>query len=166
MADYADLEIGLYHRDAERYRILTEASVGHTIMPHQDDVTHFPLQKETYSLIIAHAILHFLRPTDLWPLADRISESLIPGGLFFAEVFTTDDPGCVALKGGTAQEIEPNTYLVPQPDGIIHYFAPGELRRTFAMLETLDYEEARYSDPTSPDGYRSGAVLAARKLRE
>ena len=152
--------------DAERYKVLTEASVGHTIEPHQDDVTQFALPKKTYSLIIAHAILHFLRPTDLWPLADRLSESLVPGGLLFAEVFTTDDPGCATLKGNAAREIEPNTYLVPQSSGIIHYFAPGELRRTFAMLETLDYEEARYSDPTSSEGYHSGAVLAARKSRE
>jgi tellurite methyltransferase len=150
-------------KDVERYKILVKASAGHRIEPHQDDVTRFALSNSNYALIVAHAIFHFLRPTDLWPLADRLSESLVPGGLLFAEVFTTDDPGCVALREGAAREIEPNTYLVPQPSGIIHYFTPGELRRTFAMLEILAYEEARYSDPGSQDGYRSGAVLVARQ---
>jgi len=149
----------------ERYEVLAKASIGHNIEPHSDDVIHFALSNNTYSLIVAHAILHFLRPTDLWPLADRLSESLIPGGLLFAEVFTTDDPGCVTLQESTAREIEPNTYLAPQHSGIIHYFAPEELRRTFAMLEMLAYEEARYSDSKSPEGYRSGAVLVARQSR-
>jgi cyclopropane fatty-acyl-phospholipid synthase-like methyltransferase len=152
-------------RDAERYEFLAKASIGHNIEPNMDDVTNLALPKNIYSLIVAHAILHFLRPTDLWPFADRLSESLNPGGLLFAEVFTTDDPGCVTLQESSAREIEPNTYLASQPSDIIHYFAPGELRRTFAMLETLAYEEARYSDPKSPEGYRAGAVLVARQSR-
>lgn len=153
-------------KDAKRYQSLVEVSLGHDIKPHQDDVTHFSLAANTYSLIVAHAILHFLRPTDLWPLADRLSEALIFRGLFFAEVLTTDDPGCVTMQEQFAREIEPNTYLTSQPDGIIHYFAPGELRRTFAGLEIVAYEEARYSDPKSFAGYRAGAILVARQSRE
>ncbi len=152
-------------RDPDIFARLVEACAGTSISTHLVDVTEFPLPPATYDLIVAQAVLHFLRPTQLWPLADRLAEALVPGGLLVAEVFTTDDPGCVALKESGATEIEPNTFLAPEPIGLIHYFAPDELHRIFAPLEILEYEESRQSNPRSEDGYRAGAQLVAKRPR-
>ncbi len=150
-------------RDPEVYRRLVEACAGTAVNPHRADVADFPLPLATYDLIVTQAVLHFLRPTQLWPLADRLVKTLVPGGLLVAEVFTTDDPGYVALRQSNAAEIEPNTFEAPPPIGLIHYFAPGELLRTFAPLDVLEYDEARRADPRSEDGFRAGAYLLARR---
>jgi tellurite methyltransferase len=152
-------------RDPEIYARLVEACAGTTVNPHLSDITEFPLSPTSYSLIVAQAVLHFLRPTQLWTLADRLVAGLIPGGILLAEVFTTDDPGCVALKESGATQIEPNTFLAPEPVGLIHYFAAGELRRVFAPLEVLEYDESRRADPRSEDGFHAGARLLARRPR-
>jgi hypothetical protein len=124
-------------------------------------VVDFPLA--TYDLIVAQAVLHFLRPTQLWTLADRLVAAIIPGGILMAEVFTTDDPGYKALLASKAIEIEPNTFEAPHPFGLIHYFAPGELRRIFTPLEILEYNESRANDPHCEYGFRAGAYLVAQR---
>lgn len=131
-----------------------------------EDLRAAPLAQGAYSLIVAEAVLHFLRPTDLWPLADRLMAALRPGGLLVAEVLTTDDPGHEELRRLGAPEIEPNTFQVPEPVGLIHYFAPEELWRLFAPLEVLAYEESRRTDPQADPPYRAAASLVARKPEE
>jgi trans-aconitate methyltransferase len=150
-------------RDPQVYARLAEACVGTSVTPHQTDLSEFPLHPDTYNLIVAQAVLHFLRPTQLWPLADRLVEALAPGGLLIAEVFTTDDPGYTTLRESEAAEIEPNTFEAPHPIGLIHYFTPGELRRIFTPLEILEYNESRTVDAQSEDGFRAGAYLVAQR---
>jgi len=152
-------------RNPEIFGRLVEACAGTIVNPHLFDITEFPFSPTSYSLIVAQAVLHFLRPTQLWTLADRLVEGLTPGGILLAEVFTTDDPGCMALKESGATEIEPNTFLAPEPVGLIHYFAAGELRRVFAPLEVLEYDESRRADPRSEDGFHAGAHLVAKRPR-
>jgi SAM-dependent methyltransferase len=150
-------------KDPEIFTRLTSSVLGTTVVPHLIDLMEFPLPPETYQLIIALASLHFIRPTDLWSLADRINLALTPGGFFAAEVITIDDPGFRALKDADTGQIEPNTFLAPEPIGLIHYFEPGELRSVFSALEVMVYEESRRIDEVSIDGYRSGAALLARR---
>jgi len=142
---------------------LVQRSRGLAVRPYNLDLADFHPSPNSYSLVVASAVLHFLRPTDLWPLADRLLASLLHGGLLIAEAFTTDDPGRKALSEAGAPQVEPNTYLAPEPIGLIHYFAAGELRRVFAGLEILEYEESRRLDPESDEGYRAGALLVGRK---
>ncbi|MEJ2561360.1 MAG: class I SAM-dependent methyltransferase [Anaerolineales bacterium] len=151
--------------DARVYKRLAAACLDTPVAAHHADVMDFPIPPSVYDLIVAQAVLHFLRPTQLWTLADRLVAGLIPGGILLAEVFTTDDPGCVALKESGATQIEPNTFLAPEPVGLIHYFAAGELRRVFAPLEVLEYDESRRADPRSEDGFHAGACLLARRPR-
>jgi SAM-dependent methyltransferase len=147
--------------DPQVYQRLAAACAGAAVTPHHDDVVDFPLS--AYDLIVAQAVLHFLRPTQLWPLADRLVAALLPGAILVAEVFTTDDPGYTALLESNATEIEPNTFEAPAPIGVIHYFAPGELRRIFAPLEVLEYDESRTADPQSEYGFHAGAFLVAQR---
>ena len=150
--------------DVSVYEQLARLCADTSVNPHLSDITVFPLPANTYSLIIAEAVLHFMRPTQLWPLADRLVEALAPNGLLVAEVLTTDDPEYIALKEHGAGEIEPNTFEVPDPIGLIHYFTPGELRRIFVSLEVLHYEESRQADALSEHGFRAGALLVGKRL--
>jgi hypothetical protein len=122
----------------------------------------FPLVPETYALVLASAVLHFLRPSELWPLADLLAASLVRGGVLVAEVLTVDDLEVSELRAASVPEVEPNTFVVDPPEGVIHFFEAGELRRVFAGLEELEYAEDRRAAETEA-GYRSGATLVARR---
>ena len=149
--------------DLDKAQQLEQARQGLPVVVHPLDLRDFPLSPGTYSVIVAAAVLHFLRPSELWPLADRLIESLVPGGLVVAEALTTDDPEAVELSAAAAVPLEPNTYRSTAPEGLIHFFEPGELRRTFQALEILEDEEFRRSAPEWPGGYRSGATLVGRR---
>jgi SAM-dependent methyltransferase len=149
--------------DPETYRILREACVGLEIVTHHVDVRELMLPPGKYSLILASAILHFIKPTDLWTLADWIVTALAPGGFLIVEALTMDDPGYGALRDSGAMQIEPNTFAMSSSGDVIHYFAPGELQRTFSTLDVLLYEETRRRDLADPVGYRAGASLVALK---
>ncbi len=156
-------EVDAVESDPLRFRRLAAGTADGRLHAYLLDLQDFVIQPERYTLILASAVLHFLRPSQLWPLADRLQAGLARGGLLLVEVFTTDDPGCASRRAEGAPEIEPNTFLVPDPVGVIHYFEPGELLRLFPALEVLAYEESRRLDPRAPEGYRSGAQLAARR---
>jgi SAM-dependent methyltransferase len=150
-------------RDPPTFDRLKSACVGNSIRPHLADLRMFPLPLERYTLIVAQAVLHFLRPTDLWPLSDRLCHALVPEGFLLAEVFTTDDPSYGTLRACEAIEIEPNTFHLNDSLDVIHYFESQELRRVFAALDVMVYEENRRMDPGAQDSYHAGAALVARK---
>ncbi|OGT25283.1 MAG: hypothetical protein A2Z17_02160 [Gammaproteobacteria bacterium RBG_16_66_13] len=136
---------------------------GLPVVVHPIDLRQFPLIANTYSLIVASAVLHFLRPSELWTVADGLSAALVPSGLLIAEVLTTDDPEAVGFRSSGTAQVEPNTYRAGTPEGVIHFFEPGELRRVFHALEVREYDEFRRITPESPGEYRSGATLVGRR---
>jgi trans-aconitate methyltransferase len=149
--------------DPAVFEQLSNACTGMPVEPHLTDLITFLPPPETYTLIIAQAVLHFLLPTDLWQVADRLMLALKPGCFLFAEVYTVDEPGYTRLQESGAVEVEPNTFRIPESMDVIHYFAPQELQRVFASLTPVFYEESRRSDPESPEGYRAGAELVAQR---
>jgi tellurite methyltransferase len=149
--------------DPDRVHSLRQRTRGMSVHLHPIHIMRFRPAADAYSLILAAAVLHFLGPSDLGLLAGRIQSGLAEGGLLIAEVFTTDDPGFAVLRSEKVREIEPNTFEASPTIGLIHYFEPGELRGLFAGLKPLEYVEDRRSDPTSPQGYRSGALLVAQR---
>jgi tellurite methyltransferase len=156
-------KVDAVERDPEVPRLLNENLSEYGVVLHPVDIRDYAFPENKYSLIYASAILHFLRPTDLWPLADRMIASLAPGGYLLAEVFTTDDPGYETMREAGAQQVEPNTYALASSEDVIHYFAPKELSWTFSSLDILAYEETRRIDPGNLGEYRSGASIVARK---
>jgi tellurite methyltransferase len=150
-------------KDEQAFKRLCKVVMGLEVNPFHADVVDLDFSHQTYALIFAPAVIHFLKPTDLWPLVDKFVSSLASDGLLIAQVLTTDDPGYEALVEAGAEEIEPNTFVLPPSDHILHYFSPGELKRIFSMLTILEYEEARLIDDEDPIGYRSGASIVARK---
>jgi tellurite methyltransferase len=156
-------KVDAVERDLEAYKRLSEACIGLDVDIHPNDVLDFVFPQGKYNLILASAVLHFIRPTDLWSLADRIVAALTNGGFLIAEALTTDDPGYDVLRDSGVEQIEPNTFMMPSSEDVIHYFAPDELRRTFSTLEVLLYEERRRRDVEDPIGFRAGASLVACK---
>jgi trans-aconitate methyltransferase len=150
-------------RNTEACKRLRKACMGLSVDIQPVDLLEFAFPYRKYRLIHASAILHFIKPTDLWTVADRIIDSLTPGGFLIAEVLTTDDPGYEAIRDSGQAQIEPNTFQLSSPDEVIHYFESQELRRTFSSLEPLFYEETRRRDYSDPIGFRAGASLVAYK---
>jgi trans-aconitate methyltransferase len=157
-------QVDAIESDPDACSRLEARSKGLIVTIHSMDVRDYSFPEGEYSLVYAGAILHFLKPTDLWVLADRIVLSLVQGGFFIAQVFTTDDPGYEELRDSGAEEIEPNTFISAVLEEPIHYFMPGELARTFSALKIQAYEESRIVDPADPVGFRSGASIVARKV--
>ena len=131
----------------------------------QADACAFPILPDSYDLIVAAALLHFLPPDCLPDLAAHIAAGLRPGGYVYASVLTTDDPGSAILRRSGAPELAPNTFVTVDL-GIsptLHYFGKGELRALFPSLDIVYYAEERYLRPGSDQGYNAAAVLLARK---
>ncbi len=149
--------------DPDRFDNLRRLTHGLPVYLHPLHIMQFRPAEEAYSLIVASAVLHFFALSDLKLLAARLRRSLAEGGILIAEAFTTDDPGYAVLRHENVREIEPNTFEAPPLIGLIHYFEPGELRKLFAGLKSLEYVEERRSDPASPEGYRAGALLVAQR---
>ncbi|HET7011859.1 MAG TPA: methyltransferase domain-containing protein [Anaerolineales bacterium] len=149
--------------DRGKTRRLSNVRRGLPVVVHSVDLREFPLVPGTYSLIVASSILHFLRPTELWPLADRLEAALMAQGLLIAEALTVDDPEAVERLASGEPQIEPNTFSTSGPEGVIHFFEADELRRVFGNLEVLEYQENRRLAPDSPRGYRSGATFVGRR---
>lgn len=126
------------------------------------EIANFRPEPGSLGLAVAAASLHFLRPSELWPLADALVLGLIPGGLLICEVLTTDDPS-FSIHKSEAELIEPNTFWSLDHEGVVHYFEPGELRRVFSELEPVHYREDRRFSKSATAGYRSGATLVARR---
>jgi trans-aconitate methyltransferase len=158
-------QVEAVEQDPEKARALRQAGAGLGITVHNLDLRDFAFAPDEYQLILAEAVLHFLPPSELWSIADRIVGSLQPDGCFIAEVFTIDDPGYAASKTMGLLELEPNTFQQAEGAGVLHYFAPGEFQRVFHSLTCLAYDEIRTLDPNAEPGYRASATLVARKER-
>lgn len=149
--------------DPERFRTLATSCQHGNPRPHHADIAHFEMPREHYTLVLAQAVLHFLTPEQIDRVAPRIIDTLLPGGFLIAEVLTTDDPQHEALRRGGAGEMGPHTFNLPESDGVIKFFEPGELKAHFSPLELLEYDLARRIAPEAQAGYRAGAALVARK---
>lgn len=144
-------------------KTLKQTADGMGVTVHAIDICQFDLAPRRYSLIAALAVFHFIAPSQMNPLAERLQESLTPGGLLLAQVLTTDDPGFDEAQEEGFKVIEDNTFAVDPPANLIHYFEKNELRRLFSHLEVLHYKTERVIAPTSEAGYRAGAAIVARR---
>lgn len=152
-------------RDLASLRRLLADDKQDRVQLFESDIREHHFDDQRYTLIVAFGILHFLRPTELWVMADQLMASLVPRGVVMCQVVTTDDPNFAALQQEGVDMIEPNTYVLPPPQRVLHYFEPGELARVFHGLQVLKYEEYRSIDPDSQDGYRAGATFVGKKRK-
>jgi SAM-dependent methyltransferase len=117
--------------DAVHDAVASAAAEGLIVRGWCADLTRHPLANGRFDLVVVSRYLQ----RDLFP---SIADALKPGGMLVYETFTTAQ---------LAHGVGPRS-----PD---HLLLPGELRRGFAELEILFYEEV-----TSPEAV---ARLAAQK---
>jgi tellurite methyltransferase len=146
-------EVDALELEQPRARHLQTLFSAFPIQLHSINVLDFNFAPVKYTVIVASAVLHFIQPNHHRQLAGRIVESLTPGGMLFAAVFTRDDPSMLDTEDPGANRIH-------------HYFDTDELRHLFPQLDVLLYEESRRVAPDSLYGYRAGATLIARRALE
>lgn len=156
----AGFEVDAVERNAARFAALQARSAGRRLHPIQADVGSFPLEANSYRLILAASIFHFLHPESFQLLAADLVVALQPAGVLMAEAFTTDDPGYEA-RLADGPPVNGHCFRDPR-EGWIRFFAPGELQAAFGGLQVLHYEESRRIDPDRPAGYYAAATLVAR----
>ena len=155
-------EVDVVDRNLTTMQATIDPAQAQKVQFYEQDLREFTIMPDTYSVITAVSVLHFLLPSELPRLIDRIIKSMAPGGFLACEVLTQDDPERTAFIAQGRSQVEPDTFPIPE-EGFIHYFAPGELAQLFNQLETIHYSEERHADPEGEWGYRSLAVLLASK---
>lgn len=136
-----------------------------TFQTYLGDILDFDITPDAYDLILCTAVLHFLRPSQLVSLAQRIRAGLRPGGLVYVTVLTTDDPGYKLLKRMKIREVEPGAFDLTDgdPPHLLYYFRPRELLNLFPDVEIVHYAEERYLRPDTDQGFNAAAVLLGRR---
>ena len=112
---------------------------GLNIIPSCADVNNAVLAKEKYDLIVMATLLDHLDHTGQNRLISKIYSSLMPGGMVYANVFTTKDPG-YKIKDSTTVATKINVVSETAP-AIRHYFKPLELKNSFSQYDVLEYKE-------------------------
>lgn len=140
-----------------------ERRLGHLIQTEVADVRDFVWPDDKVGVIVATTVLDHI-PIDsanqLWTSIERV---LARDGVVYAEVHTTEDPGCDRAPGNA------NPYPVSETaGGVVHYFGPGELLEMATRsgeMRVLRYEERQEWDYTHGDEHHHGkaVLLAVRK---
>ncbi len=109
----------------------------------------------TYALIAAVTLFDHLRAPDVPPLFERLTASLVDGGLLFVKAHTVDDPG-------HSEDRREASELAGE---IHHYFERNELLRLAAdRFYIIRYEETREHDTShGRPHYHAFAKMLARK---
>jgi SAM-dependent methyltransferase len=138
--------------------LAVEAEVG--------DAGTMVFPEAAFDLVVAETLLDHLDGPARDHAARGCLRALRPGGLLYAAVFTTQDPGYLmrtgALSPETGGELPPG---VSETHGAVaHYFAPGELRELFHGLEVLSCDERTETDLSHGRPHVHGiACITARK---
>jgi 2-polyprenyl-3-methyl-5-hydroxy-6-metoxy-1,4-benzoquinol methylase len=119
------------------------------------DMTQVAIAPNRYQLIVADTSLDHLPAAQGERLAQAMMAGLAPGGYLYVSVFMVNDPGHDA-QGRVASETA--AYVK-------HYYQPDELRRQFAELTLLAYQEEYALDMAHGEPHYHGiARLFAQRV--
>lgn len=116
------------------------------------DIKDYKMPKNFYNAVLAFNSLIFLKKSEFFKAIEKIKNSLMPGGLIFISLFTTDDPSYKSFRG-SVEPVEKNTFLSKRNSWYWHFMDKGELQNLFSDFETLFYKEIMVHDklPTPHD---------------
>lgn len=139
----------------------TAADRGFDIDAMVMDIGTFPFAKNAYDIVVAATILDHLPDVPRLRVAGGISSALKPGGVLYANAFTTDDPGYRLQCGETDL---PADTVSDTAECMEHYFKRGELVTLFSDLEVLFYYEGVEPDNSHGRPHHHGwACLLGKK---
>jgi len=136
-------------------RLADEEGLTDRIQTELGDARSLPYAPDTYSLIASVTLFDHLPAEDIPPLFDRLTASLVDGGVLFVKAHTIDDPGHAAGRRDASE-------LAAE---IRHYFGRNELLHLVSdRYYIIRYEETREHDTThGRPHYHAFAKLLARK---
>jgi len=121
------------------------------------DMAHFQADDGSLDAIIAWDILYHGTLADVKEAMTAVHRKLAPGGYLLATFNSVESTSCQrsreAVARGEAQELEPNTFVVPGDTDIDkelphHYTTAGELRQEllagFQVLSLTRYRSPKY----------------------
>ena len=154
--------VDLSHRGLQRVRQRAlDAGVSGRVETVVADACEFEILPGTYDAVVATTILDHVPVESARGLWNRMSDALTDNGFLYAEVHTTEDPGCDSWPGRDSDAPVSET-----AGAVINYFAPNQLSRWATEedsgLRVLRYEERLEWDYThGPEHLHGKAVLLA-----
>ncbi len=138
----------------------TASAQGLNIYPVCMDASVFAFRESVFDIVVAATILDHLNREDRLEAVKGIVRSLRPGGLLYADVFTTQDPGFLIRERSSRGRLR-----VSETAGFVtHYFEPGELKDLFSSMEIIMYREFEEEDLSHGQPHDHGwAILLARR---
>lgn len=132
---------------------------GLDIQAMQVDVGKFEFLESAYDIITAATIFDHLDTQISKQVALRVINALKPGGVLYADVFTTKDPGYLVKTGN------PRTPDVSDTAAFLSkYFKTNELKCLFSALTPLVYREMVEPDLSHGKPHKHGwACMVAKK---
>lgn len=115
-------------------------------------------------VVVATTVLDHIPHEDFPDVWTRIEKSLAPDGFIYAEVHTTEDPGCSQMPGAE------NRFPVSETASAVqHYFGPGELLQAATKskrLRVLYYQERQEWDYTHGAPHHHGKAILCAVTRD
>jgi cyclopropane fatty-acyl-phospholipid synthase-like methyltransferase len=129
-----------------------------------DDVRHFRIAKNKYSLILSNSLFQYITKSEAHQVSRNVISGLKKGGLVIASVFTYDDPRYREYKK-KCNELEPGTFLLVSGD-IYSLYDYRELMTFFESLRLLYYTEYDYLHNRGGRGdhWHGIAEIVAKKM--
>jgi cyclopropane fatty-acyl-phospholipid synthase-like methyltransferase len=111
------------------------------------DLRAFEIPKRRYALIIASKVLQMFLKSESTAIAERMYPGLIPKGLIYVRTFSVER----ITQSATIrdyEEVEPNTFYVPERKRHYHYFTRDEILSLFPKMKVLYCVEGLELDRT------------------
>nr|WP_286673001.1 class I SAM-dependent methyltransferase [Anaeromonas frigoriresistens] len=129
------------------------------------ELSEYEIQEQNCSLIISTWSLNFLKKTEAIQIIKEAQRGLVSGGLLYIGVFSKDDPQYQEYKA-KYQEVETDSYYIPERNIIKTYFEKNELLRTIESdCEIICIKEDISLDIGHGEEHYHGALeLVIRKI--
>ncbi len=137
-----------------------ELHLGKRIEARVTDIRELQFPVGELSVVVATTVLDHIPTVDFAKVWERIETSLASDGFIYAEVHTTEDPGCTQAPG-----LDNPFPISETASAVQHYFGPGELLQAATKskrLRVLYYQERQEWDYTHGAPHHHGkAILCA-----
>jgi trans-aconitate methyltransferase len=125
----------------------------------RSDVREFPILTRHFDVIVADMILQFMPAAESREILKKTLESLTPGGSLLVRVWSANDPACLLARISGTDELEPNSYLVSDGPGIVHYFTAEEILDALRGARIYRLEEQEQQASLQRQGRRGVTLL-------
>ncbi len=105
---------------------------GLSVMAQASDLREVDIPQGRYSLVLASWVLHLLKKTEAVQVISKIKNGLISDGIVYMTVFSTEDPFYVGAREKDLDEVEENTFYLPERDTYMHFFTQEEICSLFS----------------------------------